>query len=167
MKSKVLVGIISGLAIVLLTSCAPFENVAVRKEVDMSSPYYAMGYNSKCVATVCPGTVLDFLARDKTDENLYIEDIYECEQFAADLWWNAYNEGMEGCIVWVYTNPGFHAVVKFNTTDGWLWVDPEIDFVSSKCWYEVWMTFCGENAFNKCINTIERKPPMVDVGLIK
>jgi hypothetical protein len=155
MKRIVVLVITLGFTVSLI-SCVSFGDMVAERQVGAESPYFTLTYNSTHTTLVSRQTILDFIAHDKTDENEYVEDTYTCQQFAADLWWNAYNKGIEGCIVWVYTNPGFHAVVKFNATDGWLWVDPETDFVSSKCWYEVWMTFCGENAFNKCVNTLGR-----------
>jgi len=125
--------------------------VSVEAQVKVPEDYHGSLYDATSVSPKSKEQILDFLARDQTDQNEYIMDEYMCEEFAADLWWSAYNEGIEGCIVWVYTGEGFHSLVKFNTTDGELWVEPSLEFTSSSCWYEVWKTFCGENAFNKCI----------------
>ena len=130
----------------------------VSAEVQVRVPEDHQGglYNAVSVSPKTEEYILSFLMQDKTDENEYIVDEYMCEEFAADLWWNAYNEGIEGCIVWVYTGEGFHTLVKLHTVDGELWVEPSLDFTSSSCWYEIWKTFCGENAFNKCLNTLSK-----------
>ena len=130
--------------------------VSVEARVRVPEGYQGSLYDPTSVSPKTKEHVLGFLAQDKTDENEYIVDEYMCEEFAADLWWNAYNEGIEGCIVWVYTGEGFHSLVKFYTTAGELWVEPSLEFTSSVCWYEVWKTFCGENAFNKCLNTLSK-----------
>lgn len=126
--------------------------VSAEAQVKVLKDYQGSLYDATSVSTKTREQILDFMARDKTDENEYIVDEYMCEEFAAALWWNAYNEGIEGCIVWVWTSQGLHTLVKFDTTVGDLWVEPSMDITSSNCWYEVWRTFCGENAFNKCVN---------------
>jgi len=127
---------------------------SIETQVRKPEGYKGVPYNATSVSPKTKDKILDFLVRDKTDENEYIKDEYMCEQFAADLWWNAYNEGIQACIVWAWTSEGLHTVLKFNTTNGELWVEPSMDITSSNCWYEVWRTFCGENAFNKCINIL-------------
>lgn len=131
--------------------------VSTEAQIRMPEGYQGASYDATTISPRTQDEVLAFLALDKTDENDYVQDQYMCEQFAADLWWNAYSEGIEGCIVWAYVSPGqFHSVVKLNTTSGWLWVEPQLDIARNNCWYEVWKTFCGENAFNKCINVLDK-----------
>ncbi len=150
MKMKILVLLLAALGIIGL-GC-----VSAEAQVKRPEGYQGESYNATSVSPRHRDEILDFLAHDKTNENEYIVGKYMCEEFAADLWWNAYNEGIEGCIVWVYTGEGFHTQVKFRTTEGDLWVEPSMDFTSSSSWYEVWRTFCGENAFNKCINVLAK-----------
>jgi len=128
--------------------------VSTEVQIRIPEEYQGEPYDAMTVSPRAREDILGFLVLDKTDENEYVQDQYMCEHFAANLWWNAYNEGIQGCIVWVYTSPGFHALVKFDTTDGTLWVEPARDITSTNCWYEVWKSFCGENAFNKCINIL-------------
>ncbi|MGQ9546751.1 MAG: hypothetical protein ACUVTR_06310 [Dehalococcoidia bacterium] len=110
---------------------------------------------------VSPGTeeeVLGFLAQDSTDKNVWVAGVYECGHFAADLWWNAYTEGLEACMVWVKRweqgQQRVHWVVKFriqdNTGNYWLWVEPSNDQLVNQEDYVVEDTFCGEEAFNLC-----------------
>ena len=115
-------------------------------------------YDASKVSPATEQEVLDFLARDSTDENVWISGRYECGNFAADLWWNAYTQGLEACLVWVkHWEQGkeqLHWVVKFRIEDEtqnyWLWVEPSSDEVVDEDDYTIQDTFCGEEAFTLC-----------------
>jgi hypothetical protein len=115
-------------------------------------------YDASKVSPATEQEVLDFLAQDPTDKNVWIKGVYECGHFAADLWWNAYMWGLEACMVWVkHWEQGTeqdHWVVKFHIEDGtqnyWLWVEPSTDGVVSEGDYTIQGTFCGEEALSLC-----------------
>ena len=113
-------------------------------------------YDASKVSPANEQEVLDFLARDSTDENLWISRRYECGHFAADIWWNSYMQGLEACLVWVkrwkWGNEQLHWLVRFRIEeDGrryWLLIEPESDEVVDEDDYAIQDTFCGEEAFN-------------------
>lgn len=122
------------------------------------STYSSVVYNATRVSPASEQEVLNFLAEDTTDRSLWIEGVYECGQFAADLWWNAYMQGLEACMVWVnYWKQGtqeVHWLVKFHIEDEtqvyWLWVEPSSDQIVDEGDYTVQDTYCGEQALNLC-----------------
>jgi gas vesicle protein len=62
--------------------------------------------------------LLDFLRKDKTDKNLYVDDVYMCGSFAEDLHNNAEAKGIRAAFVAVHFDTGLpHAVNAFKTTD--------------------------------------------------
>jgi hypothetical protein len=115
-------------------------------------------YNASRVSPATEQEVLDFLAQDPTDKNLWIKGVYECGHFAADLWWDAYMHGLEACMVWVkHWQQGQeldHWVVKFRveneTQTYWLWVEPSSDKIVNEGDYTIQGTFCGQEALNLC-----------------
>jgi hypothetical protein len=72
-----------------------------------------------------------FLRRDKTDENRYVPITYDCDDFAADVKKNAYNQGIRCFLVLMEFKGGSgHAVVSFNTKDqGMIFIEPQSDEV--------------------------------------
>jgi hypothetical protein len=120
--------------------------------------YSSESYNASKVSPTTEQEVLDFLAQDTTDQNSWIKGAYECGHFAADLWWNAYTQGLEACMVWVkHWEQGTeqdHWIVKFRIEDEtqnyWLWVEPSSDEVVEEGDYTIQDTFCGEEALNLC-----------------
>jgi hypothetical protein len=120
--------------------------------------YSSETYDASKVSPVTEQDVLDFLAQDDTDKNSWRKDVYECGHFSADLWWNAYMQGLEACMVWVkrmkWGEEQIHWVVKFRieeeTRNCWLWVEPSSDEVVDEDDYSIQDTFCGEEAFNLC-----------------
>ncbi len=74
--------------------------------------------------------MMDFIARDKTDENQYIEDRYVCEDFAMDVCNNAEEEGIR-CAFVVINHPEWgHSIVAFNTVDkGLVYIESQTDEV--------------------------------------
>jgi hypothetical protein len=60
---------------------------------------------------------VDFLSRDRTNENEYVEDSYVCSHFSRDVCNNAEAEGLRCAFVYlVYSGEG-HAIVAFDTID--------------------------------------------------
>jgi len=115
-------------------------------------------YSARRVSPATEQEVLNFLAQDRTDKNVWIKGVYECGHVAADLWWNAYVQGMEACLVWVkYWKHGteqVHWLVKFHIEDGaqssWLWVEPSNDGVVDEGDYTMQDTYCEEQALDLC-----------------
>jgi hypothetical protein len=120
--------------------------------------YSSETYDASRVSPTPEQEVLDFLTQDTTDKNLWRKGVYECGHFAGDLWWNAYMEGLEACLVWVkyweQDEEQVHWVVNFRIEDEtqnyWLWVEPSSDEVVDEDDYTIQDTFCGEEAFNLC-----------------
>ena len=72
--------------------------------------------------------MLNFLGRDKTDDNEYVEDVYVCRHFTADVIRNAFDEGYKSYFVYIGFGNVAHAIVAFNTTShGWIYVEPQTD----------------------------------------
>jgi hypothetical protein len=123
------------------------------------SIYSSEIYDASKASPATEQEVLDFLAQDATDRNLWREGSYECGHFSADVWWNAYMQGLEACMVWVkrmkWGEEQIHWVVKFRigseTQNRWLWIEPSTDDVVDEDDYAIQDTFCGEEAFNLCI----------------
>lgn len=74
--------------------------------------------------------VYSFIANDKTDENAYIEDIFDCEHFSQQVNNNAESLGIRCAIVVIYfeeINTG-HMIVGFETIyHGMVYVEPQTD----------------------------------------
>lgn len=127
--------------------------------------YASEVYNATRASPASEQQILNFLVEDKTDRNLWIEGVYECGHFAADLWWNAYMHRLEACMVWVkhrkQRTEQLHWLVKLHvegeTQNYWLWVEPSRDEVVDEGDYTVQDTYCGEQAFNLCRTWWEQK----------
>jgi len=61
--------------------------------------------------------LLDFLLKDKTDENAYVPDVYVCRHFARDIHNNAELSGIRAAYVRIELPSGYHALNAFKTTD--------------------------------------------------
>lgn len=61
--------------------------------------------------------MLEFVQRDTTNENTYIEGVYECWDFAADVCRNADAENLRVALVYILLVDGAHAIVAFDTID--------------------------------------------------
>ena len=155
MKQRLaLVILVSLVALLIITSGCVAAGAQTREPYTYSSETY----DASNVSPATEQEVLDFLAQDSTDKNLWREGIYECGHFSADVWWNAYKEGLEACMVWVkrikWGEEQIHWVVKFRIEDEtqnyWLWIEPSNDEVVDEDDYAIQDTFCGEEAFNLC-----------------
>ena len=120
--------------------------------------YSSEVYDAAKVSPASEEEVLNFLAEDTTDSNSWVEGVYECGHFAADLWWNAYTQGLEACMVWVkHWEQGtekVHWLAKFRIENGtqnyWLWIEPSSDAVVDEGDYTMQDTYCGEQALDLC-----------------
>jgi hypothetical protein len=141
------VAFISGCTLVVAQTTGPYT-------------YSSEVYSDAKASPTSEQEVLNFLAGDPTDKNLWIYGVYECGHFAADLWWDAYMQGLEACMVWVkHRERGTeqdHWVVKFHiedtTHDYWLWIEPSSDEAVDEGDYTIQDTFCGGEAFRLCEN---------------
>jgi hypothetical protein len=71
---------------------------------------------------------LDFLDRDRTDANEYLEDEYVCSHFAADVNNNAEKQGIRCALVDVRFSSSGHAIIAFDTVDeGMAYFEPMTD----------------------------------------
>ena len=71
---------------------------------------------------------LDFLERDRTDANEYIEGEYVCSHFAADINNNAEKQGIRCALVDVRFPDSGHAIIAFETNDeGLVYFEPLTD----------------------------------------
>jgi len=155
MKQRLaLVILVSLVALLIITSGCVAAGAQTREPYTYSSEIY----DASKVSPATEQEVLDFLVQDATDKNVWREGIYECGHFSADVWWNAYMQGLEACMVWVermkWGEEQLHWVVKFRIEDEtqnyWLWVEPSSDEVVDEDDYVIQDTFCGEEAFNLC-----------------
>ena len=70
----------------------------------------------------------EFLERDRTDEQKYVKDVYECRHFATDVCNNAERAGIRCAFVSICFPEGGHALVAFNTVDrGLIFIEPQDD----------------------------------------
>ena len=146
--------------LVLLVASLAFISGCTPVVAQTREPYTCSSevYNATKVSPASEQEVLNFLAQDPTDRNLWIEGVYECGHFAADLWWDAYMQGLEACMVWVkHQKQGVeqdHWLVKLRiqdeTQDYWLWIEPSSDEVVDERDYTMQGTFCGEEALRLC-----------------
>ena len=163
MKRKRAIDIKRGLAFVILVSLIALliitsGCVAAGAQTKEPYTYSSEIYDASEVSPATEQEVLDFLAQDATDKNLWREGVYECGHFSADVWWNAYMQGLEVCMVWVkrmkWGEEQPHWVVKFRIEDKaqnyWLWIEPSSDEVVDEDDYAIQDTFCEEEAFNLC-----------------
>jgi len=74
---------------------------------------------------------VEFLNRDKTNENEYIEDsygVYVCSHFARDVCNNAEIEGLRCAFVEIRYPMAAHSIIGFDTIDeGFVYFDPQGD----------------------------------------
>ena len=153
-RASTLVILVSLVALLIIISGC----VAVGAQTRESYTYSSEVYDASKVSPATEQEVLDFLAQDTTDKNLWREEVYECGHFSADVWWNAYMQGLEACMVWVkrmkWGEEQIHWVVKFRIEDEtqnyWLWVEPSSDEVVDEDDYAIQDTFCREEASNLC-----------------
>jgi len=73
--------------------------------------------------------LMDFLARDETDLKPHIEDEYVCDDFSAEVNYNAELEGIRAAYVYLsFPGLGRHAIVAFETIDrGLIFIEPQSD----------------------------------------
>jgi hypothetical protein len=76
--------------------------------------------------------VIEFLARDKTDRNTYIEENFQyvCIDYAIDVCSNAQKQHLDCHVVELVFKEaeGAHVIVAFNTIDkGWVFFEPQDD----------------------------------------
>lgn len=74
--------------------------------------------------------IASFIAQDKTDEEEYIEDVFDCEQFSQQVNTNAENAGIRCAyvIIYFYDTDAGHGIIGFNTVDqGMVYVEPQSD----------------------------------------
>jgi len=103
-------------SISLQENISELENLRSGNNYDLHDPTY--------------NEVVSFIAQDKTNEEEYIEDVFDCEQFAQQVNTNAENIGIRCAYVVIYfdgTNAG-HGIVGFNTVDrGMVYIEPQSD----------------------------------------
>ena len=153
-RALVLVTLVSLVALPAFSSGCTSVIAQTRETYTYSSEIYS----ARKVSPATEQEVLNFLAQDPTDKNVWTKEVYECGHVAADLWWNAYVQGLEACMVWVkYWKHGreqVHWLVKFHieheTQNYWLWVEPSNDGVVNEGNYTIQDTFGGEEALNLC-----------------
>ncbi|MBE0415079.1 MAG: hypothetical protein IBX36_00855 [Dehalococcoidia bacterium] len=98
---------------------------------------YEEGYEDGCIEGAGSGYTLRdptyselmrFLRQDKTDENEYVDGVYTCTNFAADLDNNAEAKGFRAAYVYIEYRDGAHAIVAFETVDeGLKFIEPQFD----------------------------------------
>lgn len=73
--------------------------------------------------------LMDFLARDPTDQNEYREGVYTCVDFVSDLSNNAEAAGLRAAYVYMeFPVDRAHSVAAFETVDrGLVFIEPQFD----------------------------------------
>jgi hypothetical protein len=72
--------------------------------------------------------MIAFLRADKTNENKYDSNTYNCYDYTSDICKNAVEQGYRVGFVYLYFKESAHALVCFNTTDrGLVYVEPQYD----------------------------------------
>ncbi len=99
---------------------------------------YNRGYDDGVVEGVGSGYTLrnptynelrHFLAEDKTDSKQYVEGVYTCSDFSADVNNNAEAQGFRAAVVFIdFPGERSHVVVAFETVDkGLIFIEPQFD----------------------------------------
>jgi hypothetical protein len=74
--------------------------------------------------------MLDFIALDQTDQNIFSGKNYTCLNFAVDVKNHAFLKGYKCGLVYVIFPSSAHTIVCFNTTDsGLIFVEPQNDAI--------------------------------------
>ena len=70
-----------------------------------------------------------FLAEDKTDLKKYVEGVYTCSDFSADVNSNAEAQGLRAAVVFIdFPSERSHVVAAFETVDrGLIFIEPQFD----------------------------------------
>ncbi len=89
-----------------------------------------------------------FLARDRTDANKYVEGEYVCSDFAGNVNNNAETEGFRCALVEVkYPGGTGHALVGFRTVDrGLIFIEPQYD---EEVTIELGQSYADVNGYKK------------------
>jgi hypothetical protein len=93
----------------------------------------------------------NFILSDKTDQNTYDEEKYNCAHYSMDTDNNAEKNGIRCAYVKINLQSGLpHAIVAFNTTDkGLLFFEPQTD--------ETVYLIIGMDYWEDCVNTTSPK----------
>ena len=130
---RILIGILLTLSIGLLIAISGYLGYQYGEDDGYTAGYTAgaqagvgTGYN---VRNPTYQEAMDFMARDRTDENEYEEGIYTCSDFATDFNNNAEAAGYRCAYVYIeYTCDLGHSAVAFDTVDqGMIYIEPQFD----------------------------------------
>jgi len=92
----------------------------------------------------------NFIARDRTNENTYDINTYNCYDFTADVINNAEAENIRCAFVYILFPDGAHALVAFNTIDrGLIYIEPQNDDEISVS--VGWSSYYGKTILNVAI----------------
>ena len=99
-------------------------------------------YSRSLVAPATKADVISFLTSDPTNEREYDLETYNCLNYTADVWLNAYHQGLDCFIILIIGTDFAHASLGFYSTGDdalpqeywgqsreWFYVDPQHDFV--------------------------------------
>ncbi|MCL2642939.1 MAG: hypothetical protein FWD52_05470 [Candidatus Bathyarchaeota archaeon] len=74
--------------------------------------------------------MMAFLVADKTDQNVYDTNTYNCYDYTKDVCKNAMDQGYRVGFVYLYFKDSAHALVCFDTVDrGLVFVEPQYDTI--------------------------------------
>ncbi|MBS7614742.1 hypothetical protein KEJ18_03305 [Candidatus Bathyarchaeota archaeon] len=91
---------------------------------------WAMNFRDTALRDPTYQEVLDFIALDQTDKNIFSMDNYTCLSFATDVRNHALMKGIKCGLVYVVFAESSHTIVCFNTVDqGLVYVEPQNDAV--------------------------------------
>ena len=88
-----------------------------------------------------------FLREDNTDENEYVDGVYTCSNFAADLNNNAEEKGFRAAYVYIEYPDAAHSLAAFETVDrGLVFIEPQSD---DEVMVAVGISFSEANGYSK------------------
>ena len=95
--------------------------------------------------------MLAFLAADKTDQNTYVNNTYNCVNFSADVIANAAKQYIRCAFINIdFPGTTGHAILAFNTTDrGMVYVEPQTDdIVNLRAGTHYWASVIPTHGFS-------------------
>jgi len=99
----------------------------VREKIDDVS-FKLEDLSKRTIKTPTLKILQDFLEEDDTNEYKYVEDRFECTDFANRFVSNFLKKGYYSCVSYILFSNSAHAIVAVNTSDyGVVYVEPQLD----------------------------------------
>ncbi len=129
MKIKLFLTGLLLLSICLLCDAQSYDELsAIRFVISEQNQVFVPDSENVSLSNPTFQEAIDFIGSDATDSNQFIDEKYECRNFAADVKNNAFKQDMICGFVILNFSEGQHTVVAFNTTDkGLIFIEPQND----------------------------------------